>query len=497
MAIVHDDASATLGGSVRGDTPLPGLLVINGLDTTGQTDVTAAIQARIDSVGNAAYNFMLPSGILKTSSRLLCKYDGQVLIGTGDYGTYINYVPTAHDGQAVLFAKDDGASSIWHCGIKNIRIRSTDSTYRKIAVEVRDARTFNMSDCSIGSPFLGGGASIGIRLAGREYITIKNTYVFTQDGIPFDIQTNPAAAIDQDYLRVENCVFSGDDTASSTQPCIRVASGVQMTRSAFRGINMSLGGAGFSWVDSTSTVSSDQLLLEQMGYEQSRSADGVGYAIKIDKTGGAVLNHLRIAGNLAGGDPFVINGLYLRNVSIASAIDVQFSTGGDTGLNISTVNRLVMQNCFEQSGATRTMTNMQPVVRFGRNIVSGVQSWALEVWETTANTNEGDSISFNEVYVRHRKVTLAAGASVVITTGGLVSGFFRVSAVGATISASGTAAVDNARATLLSGGAGSNFAASSTAGRLCIIYASSTAMTLHNQTAESLACQYSWEYERT
>lgn len=454
----------------------------------GTTDDTLAIQSAYDlSASGQPITVAWPAATCKFTNTINISTRSTRTYGVGSYASNALFVPTS--GGLPAFKAASGTSSpISNIEFRGLRLYSTDTTLQKIGFEIVDGSFIIFDDIAIGPEEMwkGAGTSIGIKLRGRELINIRNCSIWANDGVALSIQPNPNDVRDGDYLIVQNTVLSGDKTANTTQPVIAALSNTQITRSAFRDINMSYGGWGFYWVDNASATSSDGLEFSHFFWEQSKNASGVGELIRIDKTGSSKLYNFTCKHCGVGGVQLP-NGIYLRSVDQAQ-IDQLFVSSSSTGvpLNVSTTNGLTLRNQFLQTNSSNIMTNMRRVGCKGRAEVSATAACSEEVWESTANTNLKESFVIWDTPFYTETGTLAPGASTPINMvgGTLKVGRIAVEAKGPTILASGTVSLASTRAALLD--AGINFDDADTPNNLCVIWSSASVANLKNNTAESL-----------
>ena len=180
--------------------------------------------------GGIVYYFRPGYFLLTTTLALPNNYTH--LIGAGWRAAIIDFEPTAND-TALYFA--NGASEVWGSSVSNLSIRSDDATWTKVAIDIADVRTFTIRDVEIsGSVVVGstamwsstGDDCIGIRLGGRESISIQNISV--QADRPILIADNPNSVIDIDHAHFTDC-----ELIANANPVVEIATGVNLTQMTF------------------------------------------------------------------------------------------------------------------------------------------------------------------------------------------------------------------------------------------------------------------------
>jgi hypothetical protein len=156
----------------------------------------------------------------------------------------------------------------------------TDTTHQKIAIKVVDESQGNIHDINVQNWTGNSGSSttpsMGIWSQGREETTFARIQPNTDR--PFFIDTNPDSAIGFDTAHIYD--FYGVP-AISTESCIVVAPGVQITHWTMDGTNVcALGTSALLWNDTTAAGQSKSILIENYHHEQSQGGVGA-YAFNI------------------------------------------------------------------------------------------------------------------------------------------------------------------------------------------------------------------------
>jgi hypothetical protein len=295
-----------------------------GAKCDGSTDDTAAIQRAIDVA--APNKVQLPTGTCKITDQLLISTERISIEGNGPVASVLLFAPTAHN-KAAIKVDLPTANVISQTRLKSFSLHTADTTYLKIGIDIVDGSQTIVEDISIGtqgtwrggsnlSPFTGTG-SIGIRLQGRELGTFRN--VSSCGAIPLYIADNPNSTLDLDHHKFEgfHTIAYGDN------PNVYVESGVNLTNVVFEDNSWNLGGAGFYWPDSTSTLNSSDVTFRNVRPEQLTD----GYMFYITKN--SALRGLRFEDILGG---LNANGVYLRGITQV-VFDTFLYTGSSECIN--------------------------------------------------------------------------------------------------------------------------------------------------------------------
>ena len=318
---------------------------------------------------------------------------GVEIVGVDSRTTILNYTPSG-TGTAIKFSA--GASELFQTAIRHLYISSTDTTNTKTALEVVDVSDWKMEDVIVHT--WSGSNSIGLLLKGRELVNIEEGAIYAD--IPVRISANPNrsdgsldAANFKDTLLV--APISG-----ATQPVILVDSGAILTQVVFDGGAWIGGTYGLYWVDTTSTVSSVNMRISDLRWEQQSDANG--WFVYIDKSGGGASSMEQLAiQRVSTGAGASANGIYLRNTHFLSIDDYQYGSTSKTGLEIgsSTVKNVRLNNCEFNTGSTVTIAGATDVVAQysvgGGSMVAGAidasvaSSGEVGIWglRDTANVN--------------------------------------------------------------------------------------------------------------
>lgn len=323
----------------------------------GVTDDTAAIQAAIDAaVASLGGTVFFPSGTYKTTSQLTVNGFSVHLVGDGAEKTAIVFAPTA-SGTAISFHNSAVDTTIAHCSIRRMAVRSSDTTYVKTAISLVDVEEFLMSEVNIGLSSAAwydtSKASIGLNVMGRQMITVTKCNI-TADK-PIVISQNPHRAaegnIDIDHAHFTDLYLVGID--ATTNPLVTIETGVNLTNVTFDGHQAwALGGYGLYWVDTTTTGSSSGLVVKNVRWEQSKLA--TGYVIDIEHNyslQNVILENIR-SGNGADNRGYKVSKAHM--VSMVNC----FYAGTGEALNLALCSSVVLINCFFQVASTLSTSGM-------------------------------------------------------------------------------------------------------------------------------------------
>lgn len=329
-----------------------------GADPTGVADSFSAIQAALTAAG-ANGRVRLPQGTYKVTDALVIADDRVTLDGDGPYATKILFVPTA--AKTCLTLTKPTAALINQCTVKNLCIYSTDSTYVKIGIDIIDASSVKIENVVIGGSITVGGAdyfsdstkaSIGIRTQGREFGLFDNVYVYADR--PLVIADNPNSNLDCDHYNFHDMYLG----ASDENPVVEVLDGVNLSNVSFTGAQPWVGGThGFYWADTTGSQVSNNILLENIRWEQTNDAANSWY-VYISKPSAGKVQGLTIR-NTYGDDR---KGFYFRYCQQVLLDTIFYTSATKEGLNIdSTVSEIECRNGFWQAGSTADVTGQKVV----------------------------------------------------------------------------------------------------------------------------------------
>jgi hypothetical protein len=318
-----------------------------GLDVnaTGATN-RAALEAAIDVAGAlGGATLQAPSGTFVIDATVAFDTDNVFLRGVGR-GTIWQFDPSVAD---VLFDFDEGANSVWFCGVSDCQFYSTNST-TKTAIRVDDGRDFRAKNITISQGNWPGSASIGIQAAGRELVKIIEPQILCARPILLGVNPNHAT-LHTDFFVVEDGILGSTET---TGTAIEIADGVNISNLAINRIAFVLGKWCVKWIDTTSTIDSYALGITSCRTEQA--TDSAGFSFEFNSTAQDI-KQLFIEKCYF--DPGR-GGLKLRKAEDVTVKSCSFTGGaGVTNLDVTfqSATQLRLENTFVQVASTVTLTS--------------------------------------------------------------------------------------------------------------------------------------------
>jgi len=292
-----------------------------GAVADGVTEGSSAIQAAINSTGWAGAGYMaveFSQGDYKVTSTLTVANGRTTLEGAGKAATMITFAPA---GTASLFKFTNGASPIVQCTIRGMGMRGTNAQ-TKTAVEAIDVSEFTMEDIAF-YPWTGGTGSTAFSLAGRQQIRLNNVDLWAD--IPIAIHVNPNSYISIDHATFNNLYLVGD----AAHPLVTIDTGVNLSNVHFTGGQAwALGTYGLYWVDTTTSIVSYNLDINNVRWEQAASGWGVYISHNTS------MQNLNVRDSVFSGAAIANSGIYLRN-TIHSRISSVIQVGNQTCLDIA------------------------------------------------------------------------------------------------------------------------------------------------------------------
>jgi hypothetical protein len=343
---------STLTGGVARTQHSKNADVVSVLDfgantTPGTTDMTAAIIAALA----ASDDVTLPPGTYKVTSKITVG-ERKRLRGSGRYGTIILFAPTAN---GTCIEVSNGASIVDQGSVSDLAIRSDDSTYTKVALDVIDGNSQCVERITVGgsivvsgSTYWSGASSIGLRVQGRQTFSARDIDIAADR--PIVIATNPNDQISADHFNFHNLYL-----IANANPVVELLTGVNLMQMSFTGYQAWVRGtAGLKWTDTTSTLVSNGLELSNVRWEQG--TDATAYSVDISHNTG--LQGLTIRRGYGGIDR---RGVKLRKVEDVY-LDGHYHGGATVALDVdATVKRITGSACFFQASSTATLTGQRYV----------------------------------------------------------------------------------------------------------------------------------------
>jgi len=405
------------------------------------------------------------------------------LIGGGQQSTIINFDPVAGD---VCVEIDKGGTQCVQNRIKGMAFSgASDTTNQKVAVRVEDAGEFILEDIAVSN--WTGDTSIGLQLQGRQTHTYKNLTINCD--LPVSIEDNPNVTIDSDHYHFQDCYFTAK--ADNSFPVVLVADGVNITNLTFDGYQAWVYGSyAFYWSDTATSAVSSSIAFKNIRWEQSTSGNHAFYI-----SHNYALQNLSFE-NVYFGATTNVKGFYLRKTKYVSFKDVVYA-GTIEGFNADvTCDVISFMNTFFQTGGTASTTGLTQVwadpttatgspisnnafyVTTSAAITTNSFSWGIRTWKGTG--------------------TIANSAYVTLPLTDAQDAIAHIRLVGyhatGPIQEGGIAFQTPSSIVLLSGSA--NFAVTSVASKLCLIFTAGAATRILNNTAQTLTylIEIEWVY---
>lgn len=353
---------------------------------TAAIDVTAAIQAAENAFSGQVL-LRMPRGKYLVSSEVTFDQDRTSIEGDGQQATIVQFAPTT-TGVAAFHFKKSSAVTIAQCSIKGISFDATGNTQAtKAALRVTDGEEIIIDDVAVSNWSSAGKDCIGLQFRGRQTHSIGRISI-TAD-IPISIEDNPNSTIDIDHYHFHDCYLIAD----TSQPCIKIADGVNLTHVTFDGYQAWVKGKyGIYWNDTTTTAASIAMHVENVRWEQETDATGymfyISHNLKLE-----MLSLKNCYGGATG------NGIYLRKCDYVD-LDNIFYVGSGTAMNAdSTCTFVSFKNVsFDNAAATVTLTATQlsGTYRLGGNITSLDPAPASNA-SVTQKWNPSASLGFSQI----------------------------------------------------------------------------------------------------
>ena len=391
-----------------------------GADPTGAADSTAEFQAAIDSLGGNPGVIMVPPGTYLINSTVTMAYDRQWLIGAGHWCSVIRFAPTVADICIFIGKGGEGTTDggvIYETAVKNITFRSTNTTLKKTAIEIKDGSLTQIEDIHIGgSTRWSGASSVGVRTRGRDTFMLRNSII--ECSLPVVIGYNDNfPTICADHFRFENLQLATrahlETPPNYATAVVTCEPGITLSNTSFSGYQAWLRGRHGFYYDNSGTAAAGAsygVVFENVRWEGEPGDDDTGYCFYIDHGSVSTINNVRIM-NMQAGE--IGNGVYLRNFLNADLESCNWQIGARVALNIASNNGaevVRVSNCVWTTGCTATIpsafflyaalaaSNSAPVVRTG---------------EYSASTTRRDFYSGGAI--NEFSVTVAAADPTVIT----------------------------------------------------------------------------------
>lgn len=320
------------------------------------TDDTVAIQAAIDAAGTkGAVNFS-PNCNYKFTQTLIFNHGQQTVTGGGKDVTTLTFVPSSND---IAMSIGDGANSLFYMKFAGFQLYSPDTTFIKTGMYLNDIRGIEIEDVNINGADIGvggsnswggGGGSIGIQIAGREFIHVHSSVTIVAEK-PVVISKNPNSFIDFDHSFI-NAYLIADGFPNITVD----GANLYLSNSSFSGAWVG-GTYGFYFDATTAAITSYNLKFDSIRTEQGQ--DAAAYSFYLD--GGANLMQAVSFNNIYS-DPSR-NGWRFRGVLSASISNSFYGSTTKVAVDAATTSNLTLVNDYWNTGATATLSGLNIIRR--------------------------------------------------------------------------------------------------------------------------------------
>jgi hypothetical protein len=386
-----------------------------GAKGDGVTDDTAAIQAAINSFPTGWGTVHFPKGVYLVTSTLTVAQDAINLVGDGMRQSQIRFAPTANDICIFVGKGGEGTANggiTVECAITDLFLFSTNTTYTKVGIELKDISRFTLNRVKIGpNGFWSGAGSIGLKSRGREFLWVSECALSADKPLVIGYNDN-ATSLHADFFTFRD-LFLGTITADAN---ITVEDKVNLTNVRFDSVSMSGGSYGFYW-NHTTTIFPVSYAVSFVNCRPEQSVDPTKYHFYFNPPSG--LYNLKLESCRFGSRAAPVNGLYARNTLYLTIENCLVDCGaGNELLNISGLTRFNSINNFWQFGGSATISGMRLVESSGQLTNSAVRQNA--VYETTGLAAN----KFVDVVTTATTIGIAAGANASI---GQFTGFSTIS----------------------------------------------------------------------
>lgn len=386
----------------------------------GTTDDTAAIQAAITALGGAPGVIYFPPGTYKITGTVTVGGQGQLLLGSGTSATQLKFAPTA-DGTCLLFTASAAVQNF--CGVRNLWLYSTDTTFAKVALEVRDNSMFVCENVRVsgekiysGSHYWGSDTpkfSTALLVKGREAGIYANLQFYADK--PIRIAANPnSTAISCDHHVFRNLYLVGNvdpaAVAGTAYPIITIDDDLRISNLTFDGFQAWVGGTyGLYWQDTLSASISENIHIKNVRTEQVAGA-GTYHVIYMNRTGADVYNvmfeNFYCGAEAHGGTSTDRHGVFIRKAWALAFKNFVYSSASGTVLDVdATVHGFNWQG-WTQAGSVASLAGQRLQFSTAKNPSTGALP-PFAVYNESASTQR--MVLTDE--------SLCAATSLVLTTG--------------------------------------------------------------------------------
>ena len=321
-----------------------------GAKADGIVDCTTPIISAINSIYAGVIQF--GPGVYKVTDTITISKAFINIRGLGQRGgTTIRFVPTS--GKSCLVYDGGAAGLVFSLSLRDIEFSSgvVYGNFTKVAIETMNTSQLLIENVGI-TLWNGNNASVGIKLGGREFTTLK--FLQIEADIPLKISQNPYRAF-VGFIDIDHSHLTDLYLIATVGPAINIDTGVNLTNVHFDGHQSWVTPTkGLYWNDTTTTGTSNNLSIYNARLEQETV--NTDYMIEIVHNFG--LRSL-IINNCYGGA--VSRGIRLRKCSKVTIQNHCYpNAANNEALNVSnSVYDLVLINNFFQAGTTATMTGQK------------------------------------------------------------------------------------------------------------------------------------------
>jgi hypothetical protein len=420
------------------------------------------------------------NGYFTLSDTFTLNADRQSLAGEGGYATIIQFDPAT--AKSAIKVDNGGAGGTFNNNISGLGFQSGNSV-TKTAIELVDFRHGTVTNIAISDGLWLGADSVGIRFRGRDVVDANNLYLACSRPVLLSPSPN-TSTVGLDHFSLNQSELVG---TSASYACLEIESGTALSNIEF-GPNLALvkGKHGIYFNQTTGSVNSFDISISGMRTEQG--LDATGWSIYLD-AGDKFIDNLLIENtNLDTGR----KGIFIRKARRVTMINVNLDTPSGapkTVLDIVGVEGtvLIMQNCWTQSNAVVTITNMRRVDGIAPYVTAETLG-QVEVWiyddGTLANRKprrlqgdiREDVIEFSIANTIQTNLSNMAGAD---------QAHIEIALTGATKSMFGQVGYSPTSQTLIGGTSSTIEAGAYTGGKLAVIEASGVP-SLINDSGETL-----------
>ena len=327
-----------------------------GVVADGSTDDTLAWQDAVDDGPNRL--ILLPAGMTGSSiisSTITIGETGVYIAAPSPNAATIQFEPSADD--VCFHFVHPSAGVLFFGGVKNLQFYSTDTSWAKTGILLEDTSRFLLQDLNVQGWTDSGYDSTFLHTKGREALRTNRLSIAADLGILIDINPNVAlgSQLHADHMRFTDTFIT--ITSGSNKPCIKVASGANLSNVVFDGDNpwVRPGSHGFEWDDSTSTASSFNVQFSGVRVEQAQ--DNTKYSFYLNRAGAS--SQLQQVNFFNCFFDTAMSSLYLRHVNRMQLFGCTSANTAYTALNANlTCDDIQWFNTLWSAGSSASYTGM-------------------------------------------------------------------------------------------------------------------------------------------